>query len=243
MIDLVNVTKRFAGVTAVDRVSLHVEPGEIAGFLGPNGAGKTTSMRMMAGYFPPTSGTIRIDGVSATENSLEVRRRIGYLPESVPLPADLRVREYLAYRARLKGVRGRCERARRIDRVVEACGLEEVRRRPIAQLSKGYRQRTGLADVLIHDPAVLILDEPTVGLDPAQVREIRTLIRRLGEGHTVLLSTHILSEVESVCDRVLILRRGRLVFDARMDAVPPGKLEETFLQTVGGAENGEEAGR
>ncbi len=209
MIDVKNLTKRYPGHLAVDDITFQVAEGEVVGFLGPNGAGKSTTMRILTGYLPATGGEVRIGGRDVLRESLAVRRDIGYLPENCPLYPDMRVNEYLRYRARLKGVRGKQRRAQ-VDEVKELCGLEKVGRRIIGQLSKGFRQRVGLADALVHKPGLLILDEPTVGLDPNQIREIRHLIRGLAKEHTVLLSTHILSEVEATCDRVLILNHGRL---------------------------------
>jgi ABC-2 type transport system ATP-binding protein len=210
MIKVANLTKRFGGVTVLDNLSFEVKRGEIVGFLGPNGAGKTTTMRILSCYLPPTGGTVTIDGLDVLKNSLEVRRRIGYLPENVPIYHDMRVIEYLRYRSRLKGLSGRKMRSR-IEEVISRCGLGDVRRAIIGVLSKGYRQRVGLADALVHDPEVLILDEPTIGLDPNQIRHIRSLIRSLAQRHTVLLSTHILPEVEMVCERVLIINKGKIV--------------------------------
>ena len=241
MIDVENLKKRFSGITAVDGVSFHVPRGQLVGFLGPNGAGKSTTMRIMTGFFPPTSGSVRIDGIDVIRDSLGVRRRIGYLPESVPLYTDMRVVEYLDYRARLKGLRQRAERRSRITDVLGRCGLEAVRRKMIGHLSKGYRQRVGIADVLVHDPPVLILDEPTVGLDPSQIREIRELIRQLGETHTVILSTHILQEVEMVCDRVILIAKGKVVRDGPMDDFREDgelRLEEWFLRLAGAEATG-----
>ncbi len=241
MIDVENLKKRFSGITAVDGVSFHVPRGQIVGFLGPNGAGKSTTMRIMTGFFPPTSGSVRIDGIDVIRDSLGVRRRIGYLPESVPLYTDMRVVEYLDYRARLKGLRQRAERRSRITDVLGRCGLEAVRRKMIGHLSKGYRQRVGIADVLVHDPPVLILDEPTVGLDPSQICEIRELIRQLGETHTVILSTHILQEVEMVCDRVILIAKGKVVRDGPMDDFREDgelRLEEWFLRLAGAEATG-----
>ncbi|BCX49936.1 ABC transporter ATP-binding protein [Haloferula helveola] len=209
MIEVRDLTKRFARHTAVRDVSFSVGKGEIVGFLGPNGAGKTTTMRMLTGYLPPTSGSIEVGGCDVFRNSIGARRRIGYMPENVPLYDDMRVREYLKFRARLKGLSNRDARTR-VNEVIETCGLETVRRKMIRVLSKGFRQRVGLADALVHSPDLLILDEPTNGLDPNQIRQIRELIRRLGEKHTILLSTHILSEVEMVCGRVIIIDGGRV---------------------------------
>ena len=209
MIEVVNLTKRFARHEAVRGISFSVAQGEIVGFLGPNGAGKTTTLRMLTGYLPPTSGSATIAGFDIFRDSLEARRRIGYMPENVPLYDDMRVREYLYFRATLKGLNGRDAR-RRVAEVIETCGLENVRRKIIRTLSKGYRQRVGLADALVHDPELLILDEPTNGLDPNQIRQIRELIRRLGERRTIMVSTHILHEVEMTCNRVIIIDNGQI---------------------------------
>jgi ABC-2 type transport system ATP-binding protein len=210
MIDARNLSKSYADTRAVDDITFRVRKGEILGFLGPNGAGKTTTMRMLTCFMPPTSGTAAIGGHDIFRQSLEVRRIIGYLPENVPLYPEMRVEEYLDYRARLKGVPRRARRARLAD-VMEKTLVSDVRRRIIGQLSKGYRQRVGLAEALVHDPKVLILDEPTIGLDPNQVRQVRSLIKRLGGEYTILLSTHILPEVEAICGRVIIINRGRIV--------------------------------
>jgi ABC-2 type transport system ATP-binding protein len=209
MIEVVNLTKRFARHEAVRGISFSVAKGEIVGFLGPNGAGKTTTLRMLTGYLPPTSGSASIAGFDIFRDSLEARRKIGYMPENVPLYDDMRVREYLYFRATLKGLNGRDAR-RRVGEVIETCGLEGVRRKIIRTLSKGYRQRVGLADALVHDPELLILDEPTNGLDPNQIRQIRELIRRLGERRTIMVSTHILHEVEMTCNRVIIIDGGQI---------------------------------
>lgn len=209
MIHVHQLTKRYALHTAVSDLTFDVEAGEIVGFLGPNGAGKTTTLRMLTGYLPPTSGTAMIAGHDVFRDSVAVRRAIGYMPENVPLYGEMRVREYLKLRAGLKGIQG-SDLRRRVGDVMETCGLESVRRKMIKTLSKGYRQRVGLADALVHDPQLLILDEPTNGLDPTQIRQIRGLIRRLGEKHTVMLSTHILSEVEMVANRVIIIDGGKI---------------------------------
>jgi len=206
---------RYAGrVTALDAVSFEARPGEVLGFLGPNGAGKTTAMRICTGYLQPTGGQVSVCGVDVATDPLAARARLGYLPESVPLYPEQRVDEYLAYRAALKGVPRRQRRAR-IDEALAAVALAPERRRVIGQLSKGYRQRVGLADALLHQPDVLILDEPTDGLDPNQRRDTLALIARLGKERTVILSTHILPEVESVCSRVVILDRGRVIAEGR----------------------------
>lgn len=213
-----NITKRFDGLTAVDRVSFEVARGEVVGLLGPNGAGKTTLLRMLTGYLAPSVGELTVAGYPVTASSLEVRQRIGYLPEACPLYPEMRVDEYLIYRAALKRV-PRAMIRKRVDGVRERCGLADAGRRIIGKLSKGYRQRVGLADALVHDPDLLILDEPTSGLDPNQIREVRTLIGSLAERHTILLSTHILPEVEATCRRVLIMDRGRMVFSDTADSL------------------------
>ncbi len=209
MIEVENLSKTYAGFRAVQNISFKVGKGEIVGFLGPNGAGKSTTMRVLAGYLPPTDGRVRVAGFDVVSQSLEVRRRIGYMPENVPLYTDMRVDEFLRFRAQIKGVPARRMRAR-IDSIKQLCGLENVGRKLIGHLSKGYRQRVGLADALVHEPDLLILDEPTIGLDPNQIRSVRELIKDLGQRHTILLSTHILSEVEMTCSRVLIIHRGRI---------------------------------
>lgn len=210
MIKVANLTKRYGKITALDNISFEVNRGEIVGFLGPNGAGKTTAMRILACFLPPTGGSVEIGGTDIFSESLEVRRKIGYLPESVPLYNDMRVVEYLKYRGRLKGVYGRKLR-RRVDEVMSLCGLADESRRIIGHLSKGYKQRIGLADTLVHEPELLILDEPTIGLDPNQIRNIRNLIKNLAEKHTVLLSSHLLAEVDMVCSRVLIINKGKII--------------------------------
>ncbi len=210
MIKVNGVTKKYPSRLAVDNVSFEVARGEIVGFLGPNGAGKTTTMRMLAGYLPMDAGSIEIAGYDISTHPQDVRRRIGYLPESCPLYPEMRVDEYLRFRAELKGVKPAARKAK-INEVKEQCGLTDVGKRIIGQLSKGYRQRVGLADSLVHDPDLLILDEPTVGLDPFQIRQVRELITQLAERHTVLLSTHILQEVEAICERILIIVEGKVV--------------------------------
>ncbi|MFM7605708.1 MAG: ABC transporter ATP-binding protein [Prosthecobacter sp.] len=212
MIDVHKLTKQYAGRTAVDGISFKVEPGEIVGFLGPNGAGKTTTMRILSGFMPATSGSAHVAGFDVFRDSLRVRSTVGYMPEMAPLYVDMKVKEYLRFRAELKGLRGRAMRYR-VGEVMELCGITDVRRRLIDNLSKGYRQRVALADALVHDPQLLILDEPTNGLDPVQIRQVRELLRELRSRHTVLLSTHILHEVEQVCDRVVMLHRGRILAD------------------------------
>ena len=210
MIEVRDLTKRNPGRTAVDGLTFSVGRGEVVGFLGPNGAGKSTTMRILASFLPATSGTARVAGFDVFHEADDVRRRIGYMPENNPLHLDMRVREFLKFRTRLKGLGWRRSRER-VDTVLQQCGLKDVQKRIIGQLSKGYRQRVGLADALVHEPDLIILDEPTIGLDPHQIRAVRALIKELGERHTVLLSTHILSEVEMTCSRVLIMNRGRIL--------------------------------
>ncbi|MBX3744902.1 MAG: ATP-binding cassette domain-containing protein [Verrucomicrobiae bacterium] len=207
VIEVSGLTKRYGRVTAVDQLSFAVGPREIVGFLGPNGAGKSTTMRILAGFLPASSGTARVAGFDVFRHSVEVRRHIGYMPENNPLPPDMRVREYLRFRARLKGLSGSHCRER-VEQVQDMCGLRDVGKRIIGTLSKGFRQRVGLADALVHDPPLLILDEPTIGLDPNQIRSLRQLIKDLAQRRSVLLSSHILPEVEMTCTRVLIMHRG-----------------------------------
>jgi ABC-2 type transport system ATP-binding protein len=218
MIQVDQLTKFFGPIMAIDRVTFRVGKGEIVGFLGLNGAGKTTTMRILTGYLPATSGVARVAGFDVMNESMDVRRNIGYLPESVPLYSEMRVEEYVAFRAKLKGV-PRSGRQAHIDYCLERCRLLGVRRRLISTLSKGYRQRVGLADAMVHDPAIFILDEPTSGLDPQQIRETLALIKELGGQHTVLLSTHILQEVEAICERVVIIDKGHVGLDQRVDEI------------------------
>src|SRR5438477_5874501 len=209
MIKVENLTKRYAGHTAIKDLSFEVGKGEIMGFLGPNGAGKSTTMRILSSFMPATSGRASIAGFDVFDQSLQARSHLGYMPENVPLYNDMRVTEYLDYRAALKGVPHR-RVAERVGDVKELCGLREVERKLISALSKGYRQRVGLADALVSEPDLLILDEPTIGLDPNQIRQVRELIKNLGKQHTILLSTHILPEVEMTCSRVIIIHKGRI---------------------------------
>ncbi|KIE58780.1 ABC transporter [Methylacidiphilum kamchatkense Kam1] len=209
MIKVENLVKTYSGYTALQGISFEVKKGEIVGFLGPNGAGKTTTMRILSCYLPPTSGKVEVAGFDVLQKPLEVKKRVGYMPENVPLYTDLRVNEYLRYRAKLKGIRGSMLNER-VQSVLKLCHIEDVASSMIGNLSKGYRQRVGLADALVHDPELLILDEPTIGLDPNQIRSVRELIRSLGQHHTIILSSHILSEVEAVCSRVLIINKGKI---------------------------------
>lgn len=210
MIEVRNLKKAFGPTVAVDGVSFDVARGEILGFLGPNGAGKTTTMRVLTCYIPQDDGTAKVAGYDTATQSIEVRRKIGYLPESAPLYLDMDVTEYLTFVAEIRGLPP-AVRASRIGGMIDLCNLGEVRRRPVGELSKGFRQRVGLAQTLIHDPEVLILDEPTTGLDPNQIVQIRELIKRIGREKTVILSTHILQEVEATCTRVQIINDGRLI--------------------------------
>jgi ABC-2 type transport system ATP-binding protein len=218
MIEVQHLTKRYGPVTAVDDVSFRVEKGEILGFLGPNGAGKTTTMRVLTGYMPATDGKAVVAGYDVFEKPLEAKERTGYLPETPPLYPDMTVREYLHFVARLKlGTLGRPERTQRVETVMRRTHVDDMADRHCAKLSKGYRQRVGLAQALIHDPEVLILDEPTAGLDPKQIIETRDLIRSLAGDHTIVLSTHILPEVAQTCQRVVIINRGRVVAEDTPD--------------------------
>jgi ABC-2 type transport system ATP-binding protein len=210
VIQVENVTKRYGKHVAVDHLNFNVSQGEILGFLGPNGAGKTTTMNIITGYLSATEGSVRVDGMDVLEQPEEVKRRIGYLPEFPPLYLDMTVDEYLNFVYDLKNIR-QANRSKDLDRIMEQVMIREVRERLIKNLSKGYKQRVGLAQAMIGDPPVLILDEPTIGLDPHQIRDIRDLIRELGKKHTILLSSHILPEVSMVCSRVLIISRGRIV--------------------------------
>ncbi len=232
MIEVRNLTKLYGNFTAIRDVSFTAERGAILGFLGPNGAGKTTTMRIITGFMPATAGTVVIDDLDIFNQSLEARRRIGYLPENPPLYSDMRVDAYLRFVARLRGV-GRAGLESALERALEVCGLEEVAHRICGQLSKGYRQRVGLAQALIHDPPVLVLDEPTIGLDPRQIHEVRGLIKRLSAERTVVLSTHVLPEVSQICDKVVIINEGRVVLEEKISALPAGtSLEDVFLGAI-----------
>jgi ABC-2 type transport system ATP-binding protein len=210
MISVQGLTKRYGQTEAIRNISFSVEKGEVVGFLGPNGAGKSTTMKILCGYLPADAGEVRVAGFDVFGDSVKARSRIGYMPENVPLYPEMRVSEYLSYRAALKGVSSR-QAGEKVEDALQLCGLSGVRRKLIGTLSKGYRQRVGLADALINEPDILILDEPTIGLDPGQIREVRELIKGLAKRHTILLSSHILSEVEMTCSRVLILNKGRIV--------------------------------
>ena len=226
MIEVQNLTKHYGAVTAIRDVSFAVPPGEIVGFLGPNGAGKSTTMRILACFMPASSGTAKVAGFDVFRESMEVRKRIGYLPESVPLYTDMRVAPYLDFVAEVKGV-PRGTRKKRVAEVMERCLIDDVQNRLIRNLSKGYRQRVGLAQAIVSDPHVLILDEPTIGLDPRQIPEIRSLIKSLAGEHTVILSTHILPEVSMLCSGVVIINRGSIVAQGPID-----RLVEQFFPTA-----------
>jgi len=232
MIEVANLSKRYGDRAAIRDVSFTAQTGQILGFLGPNGAGKTTTMRIITGFMPATSGTVRVDGFDVFEQSSEVRRRIGYLPENPPLYNDMAAVPYLRFAAKLKGMnRAAIEDA--IERVLHTCGLTEVRHRLLGHLSKGFRQRVGLAQALIHDPPVLILDEPTIGLDPRQIIEIRSLIKTLRVQRTVVLSTHILPEVSQVCDKVVVVNEGRVVLEDQLANLTRTRtLEEVFIEAI-----------
>jgi ABC-2 type transport system ATP-binding protein len=244
VIHVSKLTKYYGDYAAIRDVSFDVPAGQVVGFLGPNGAGKTTTMRILAGFMTATSGRATIDGLDVFWRPVEVRRRIGYMPENCPLYHEMRVVEYLRFRAGIKGLHGRHAR-KRIDYVLGRCWLTGVRRQLVGTLSKGYRQRVGLADALLADPPVLILDEPTIGLDPAQIRESRKLIRELGEEHTILLSTHILPEVEMTCDRLILINRGQVAAEGMLEDLRARhqNLEELFVRIVEGEAVAPAAGR
>ena len=241
LVECNELTRYYGSLLAVDHVSFSIDRGEIVGLLGPNGAGKTTTMEMLTCFLPPTEGTAAIAGYDILEDPTEVRRRIGYMPENNPLYQEMRVQEYLRYRATLKGLARRL-RQRRILECMELCNITDVRRQTVQTLSKGYRQRVGLADALLGFPDVLILDEPTIGLDPNQIRQTRETIRQLSAEHTVLLSTHILQEVEAICKRVLIIDRGRIVADGTPQELSERMFEgSTIVELKGDAGHIEQA--
>jgi len=226
MIQVQNLTKRYGNLVAIDNVSFRVGQGEILGFLGPNGAGKTTTMRIISGYMPPTDGTVRVGDFDVLEDPIKAKRQIGYLPENPPLYNDMTVQGYLDFVADIKNVSGKNKKAK-IDLAMERCGITDVRKRLIGNLSKGYRQRVGIAQAIVHDPAVLVLDEPTIGLDPKQIIEIRYLIKSLAGDRTVILSTHLLPEVTMTCTRVVIINEGKIVLEESL---------ETLSQRANGAQ-------
>jgi ABC-2 type transport system ATP-binding protein len=236
MIEVQALSKSFGATRALDSISFTVPTGQIMGFLGPNGAGKTTTMKIITCFMPATAGQVLVDGLDAQEHSLAVRRKIGYLPENNPLYTEMNVLDYLTFVQKLRGIPS-SEHSPRNKRMVELCGLGEVVRKDIGELSKGYRQRVGLAQAIIHEPEILILDEPTVGLDPNQIVEIRALIKELGRAKTLILCTHILSEVEQACDRVLIINRGRIVGDGSPESLRAASQgqERLFVELRGPA--------
>ena len=229
MVEIEHLVKTYGTQQAVDNISFRADKGEIVGFLGPNGAGKSTTMKIALGYLPPTAGTVRVAGFDVQQQPLEVRRRVGYLPEHNPLYLDMYVHEYLEFIGGVHGLRGR-ELRQRVAWLVQRVGLTREQNKQIGALSKGYRQRVGLAEALVHDPDVLILDEPTTGLDPNQISEIRDLIRELGQDKTVIFSTHILPEVAALCSRAVIISRGRLVADAPVAELTARAVGETVLR-------------
>jgi ABC-2 type transport system ATP-binding protein len=240
MIEVRELTKRYGDLVAVDRVSFTARKGEVVGFLGPNGAGKTTTMRIITGFLPATQGTVKVEDFDIFDDSHEVRKRTGYLPENPPLYADMTVTSYLQFVGRIKGIpRAALDGA--VDRALQRCGLTQVTRRVLGHLSKGYRQRVGLAQAIIHEPSVLVLDEPTIGLDPRQIVDIRALVRELAAERTVILSTHILQEVVQICQKVVIINEGRVVVEDQIEHLTQGAtLEEVFMRYISRG-RGEEA--
>jgi ABC-2 type transport system ATP-binding protein len=232
MIEVRNLTKRYGELIAVRDISFSAGTGQVLGFLGPNGAGKTTTMRIITGFMPATSGTVKVAGFDIFDDSYEVRKRIGYLPENPPLYTDMTVTTYLRFVGRIRGI-AKAELGDSVDKVLHTCGLAEVTGRVVGHLSKGFRQRVGLAQALIHNPSVLVLDEPTIGLDPRQIIDIRTLIRQLAGDRTVILSTHILPEVAQLCEKVVIINEGHIaVEDTLTSLTQDASLEQVFLRYI-----------
>jgi ABC-2 type transport system ATP-binding protein len=239
MIQVENLSKAFGLKQAVDDVSFSVERGEILGFLGPNGAGKSTTMRMITGYIPPTAGTVKVGGNDVTEKPIEAKRLIGYLPESAPLYTDMTVEGFLGFCAEVRGMTG-SDKAKAIDRAIDMCFLKTVRHQSVDTLSKGYRHRTGFAQAIIHDPDVLIMDEPTDGLDPNQKHEVRSLIRRMGQSKAIIFSTHILEEVEAACTRAIIIDQGKVVANGTPNELKSkSESANSFIVTIKGTETQE----
>jgi ABC-2 type transport system ATP-binding protein len=229
MIQVENLTKYYHSLCAVDQISLDIQKGEILGLLGPNGAGKTTTLRMLTGFLQPTAGSIQVKDFSIDENPLEIKKILGYLPESAPLYHDMLVFDYLGYVADIRQI----DQGRKLDRIrqlADLCGINEVMHQPIGELSKGYKQRVGLAHAMMNDPEILILDEPTSGLDPNQIVEIRQIIKQIGKEKTIILSTHILSEAEATCDRVVIINRGKIVADGSTESLKKSAGNKKFIQ-------------
>ncbi len=234
MIEVSNLVKKYGDFIAVQGISFKVEKGEILGLLGPNGAGKSTTMKILSAFMPATSGTARVAGFDVFEEPFEVKKRVGYLPENPPLYIEMRVREYLEYVADLKHLE-KSRKKERVDYVIDRCGLGDNQKRIIATMSKGFKQRVGIAQALVHDPEVVILDEPTVGLDPVQIVEIRNLIKGLAGNHTVILSTHILPEVVMTCGKVVLINHGKVMVDDTVDTLTRGDtLEQAYLKIVTG---------
>ena len=232
MIEVRNLTKRYGDLVAIRDVAFTAATGQVLGFLGPNGAGKTTTMRIITGFMPATSGTVKVAGYDIFDDSYEVRKRIGYLPENPPLYLDMTVTTYLRFVGRIRGI-AKAELNDAVDKVLHTCGLTEVTDRVVGHLSKGFRQRVGLAQALIHNPSVLVLDEPTIGLDPRQIIDIRTLIRELAGDRTVILSTHILPEVSQLCEKVVIINEGRIAVEDTLTNLTQGaSLEQVFLRYI-----------
>jgi len=232
MIEVRNLTKRYGDLVAIRDISFTATTGQVLGFLGPNGAGKTTTMRVITGFMPATTGTVKVEGYDIFDDSYEVRKRIGYLPESPPLYYDMTVASYLRFVGRIRGI-AKAELSDSVDRVLHTCGLTDVTGRVVGHLSKGFRQRVGLAQALIHNPTVLVLDEPTIGLDPRQIIDIRTLIKELAGERTVILSTHILPEVSQLCDKVVIINEGRIAVEDTLANLTQGmSLEQVFLHYI-----------
>jgi ABC-2 type transport system ATP-binding protein len=243
MIKVQELTKRYVRTTAVDRISFEVAKGRIVGFLGPNGAGKTTAMRMLTCFLPPSAGTATVAGFDVLEQPLEVKKRIGYLPETPPIYPEMETAEYLKFVGKLKGLSG-AELQKRVNYVTERCAVADVKKKLLGKLSKGYRQRVGLAQAIVHNPDVLILDEPTAGLDPKQINETRDLIKGLAGDHTIILSTHILPEVEQTCEQVIIINKGRLVAtDSVSNLQARARGAESVLIEVGGRSGGLEVAK
>ncbi len=234
LLEVRNITKTYGPQKALDNVSLDIPRGQVVGLLGPNGAGKSTLMRSILGYLPTDGGTVTFDGMDVRDGGDGLRSRMGYLPEHNPLYREMYVREFLDFIADLHGIKGRQARNAKVEEIVTRVGLTPEAHKRIAALSKGYRQRVGLAQAILHDPELLILDEPTSGLDPLQLKDIRALIRSFGENRTVILSTHIMQEVEAMCDRVIMIKQGRIVEDAPLDdLIAKGGLEEAFNALAG----------
>ncbi len=228
-ISVKNISKRFGKQWAVDNISFEIKSGEIVGFIGPNGAGKSTTMKIITGFLPPTSGEVFINGMNTRGKTMDIKRLIGYLPENNPLYYDMYVKEYLLYSAGLYGIKGR-EAVARVNEIIEMLGLKPEKHKKIGKLSKGYKQRVGLSQALIHDPEVLILDEPTSGLDPNQIVDIRNLISNVGREKTIMLSTHIMQEVEAICDRVIILDKGTIRADEGAKEIGKNRLSGQTIQ-------------